>query len=310
MIAALKQQIQIFNGLGVKGPPLAKSLAFLANAFVSSGNINDALGSSEMAVKELMSGSDLERTGADVGAVVSYGKKRSPRYIHETRVAVLIAAAANEKSHSESELGYLNRACEEAQSAHQSSVAKAMNDVGARLAAGTDNFAALLRRRQDLVADLTERQSAFSNIVAQNTAASLARGKAHVTRLRDVSEGLSSAPDPDSSHLDKRIEETRSALAANDAELRKFPKFAGYVDPAPIPDKDLARLLNPGEALLVTLVTGEATYLWLITPETSAFRIDHNSTSADLSGHVRCFTALFGRKSRRFASPSFEALRA
>jgi CHAT domain-containing protein/tetratricopeptide (TPR) repeat protein len=293
-ISALQQEIEILNRAGAGGRSMAYPHNFLADVFRKAGRVDEAVHSSDMATRELEVDLATEGRRVNVGALAGYGKPQSARGIYETQVAVLFAAAEKEKPNSESELNYLVRAFEAAQNAHESGATKAINDLGARLAAGTDNLASLLRRRQDLVIELRERQVEVTKYVDQNSKGSLARGKAHVTRLRDVRNPRSSAKPTNSlvterslASLEQKLEETRLALERIDTQLRnEFPKFASYSRPAPIPEKDLAKLLLPREALLTTLVTDQGTYLWLSTPDTSVMRVDYDSTTIDLSRRV------------------------
>jgi CHAT domain-containing protein len=287
--SALERRREILHRLGVNGWRLAESLRLLSEVFLKAGKVDEARETSEKAVRALEADFGFEESSP--GTKIGYGKAPSARSIYETRLAVLVAAASNEKPDSDSQLNYEMQAFEAAQNAHESSAAKAINQLGARLAAGSDDLARALRRRQDLVEELRERQVEATKVVAQTSRDSVARGKAHVTRRSDIKKGMaptaSSISGVATSPVEQKIEETQSAMEALDARLGKeFPKFSSYTHPAPIPIPYVAKLLKQGEALLTTLVTDRGAYIWLITPEITGFGIDSDSNTMDLTRRV------------------------
>ena len=69
-----------------------------------------------------------------------------------------------------------------------------------------------------------------------------------------------------------REEQKKQELQAAEAEVAsregrlqaEFPRYAGLVAPRPLPLSDLKALLKPGEALLATMTTREATYVFVV----------------------------------------------
>lgn len=146
-------------------------------------------------------------------------------------------------------------AFEAAQWAQISSAGAALAQLGARFAAGTDDLAGLVRARQDLI----EAWRAADRRVAGGEA-----GAARAER-----------------------EAIAVKIGGADAVLRKrFPAFADLANPKPLPIARVEALLGPDEALVVTLVEPNRTFVFVVTREGDAWnRVDLGAD--DLTAIVR-----------------------
>jgi CHAT domain-containing protein len=65
--------------------------------------------------------------------------------------------------------------------------------------------------------------------------------------------------------LKQELKAALAEVASREGRLQaEFPRYAGLVAPRPLPLADLKALLKPGEALLATMTTREATYVFLV----------------------------------------------
>lgn len=133
------------------------------------------------------------------------------------------------------------------QHAAQTSTAAAVNKLAARLAAGGDRLAQLVRRDQDLAAEADALDKALIAAVLNESR----RDKAAEQRMRD------------------RL----ATIAKERAELhqtfvREFPDYAALSNPAPLTVKEVQAQLSPDEAMVVFAVTDyDRSYVFAITRE-------------------------------------------
>ncbi len=140
------------------------------------------------------------------------------------------AVAANERP-------AIEEAFEVAQWASLSSAGKALHQLGLREAAGSPELSALVRSRQDLVAQAAGREATLSSGIDANTA----------VRLRG------------------EIDSLQAEIAAIDARLAAdFPRYAELALPTPLTIAAIRESLQDGEALLFFLSAQDATYVWAI----------------------------------------------
>ena len=155
-----------------------------------------------------------------------------------------IAATADAAS------SHQERAFEAAQWAQLSSAGKALQQLGLRAAAGSPELAGLVRKRQDLVAMVSQRERALAD--AGETDA-----KAEASRLIG---------------LRGEIDLLQTEIADIDGNLAKsFPRYAELANPKPLKIADVQALLDEDEALLV-FFTGESNnFVWAIGKHESAW---------------------------------------
>jgi len=133
----------------------------------------------------------------------------------------------------------LDKAFEAAQWAFLSSAGKALQQFGARAAAGDAALEALVRKRQDLIAAATEREAAV--------AAGAAGRSERLIRLRGEIDSLRG-----------EVEQLDSELAS------RFPGYADLVNPAPLPVTAVQALLAEGESLLFFLAGSQSIFTFAI----------------------------------------------
>jgi CHAT domain-containing protein len=143
------------------------------------------------------------------------------------------------------------RAFEGAQWILSSGAARAVAQVGARLAAGDGPLAATIRARQDLA------------------------GR-YAKLLSDLAAG-----DGDDAALRREMAAVTTEIAAlDDTIATSFPDYAEITNPRPVGFEAVRADLHPGEALALILPGKAGTYVWLITPEGAAWNRADLSTSA------------------------------
>jgi CHAT domain-containing protein len=132
-----------------------------------------------------------------------------------------------------------------AQWAHQSTAASALNQMGARFAAGTDALAKLVREQQDTAGEL---QAADKAVIAEVSKAPDRR-----------SFGLADA-------LRRRAGELAQKLAQLNARLAsEFPDYAGLANAKPLGADDVRDALASDEALVFFLTTEKRLQIFALT---------------------------------------------
>ena len=146
----------------------------------------------------------------------------------------------------------INELFQSAQWAVQSEAAGALAQMSARQAAGNGELAVLVRERQDKVREW----QALEKLVNKKRSA----GKNHKELDRRMA------------RLDRRISEIDKRLA------KDFPDYAALASPRPLSIKQVQKLLQPDEALVLLLDTPEArptpaeTFIWAVTRERAVWK--------------------------------------
>jgi CHAT domain-containing protein/tetratricopeptide (TPR) repeat protein len=134
---------------------------------------------------------------------------------------------------------------ESAQLAETSYAARAVLQMSARLAAGSDTLGGIVRRRQDLAAEYAQLDKRLLDVLALPLAQ---RDVAMEARFR------------------RRMADIEQEFTKIDAQLRQgdFRDYFNLVSPTPVPLVDVAKNLSDDQVLLLFLVTGEETLAWAI----------------------------------------------
>jgi len=140
---------------------------------------------------------------------------------------------------------------EVAQLARVTSAGSAVSRMAARFAAGDDDFARLIRSRQDAV----NRWRHFDKALI---------------------EAVSLPPDKRNEELEKNHRKELTSLGRRMDELdgqvvKRFPKYASLTSRQPLALSDTQPLLGPGEALVTYLVGEEESYLWVVRRDKTRF---------------------------------------
>lgn len=142
----------------------------------------------------------------------------------------------------------IETAFEAAQWAQLSSAGNALQQLGLRAAAGSPELAALVRKRQDLIAlvEASERQL--------SEAAEGEGGEDRMVRLRG------------------EIDSLRSEIGELDAKLlAAFPRYSDLASPSPLTIAQVQALLEEDESLLLMLAGRDHIFLWAISKTDSAW---------------------------------------
>jgi len=119
-----------------------------------------------------------------------------------------------------------------------------LNRLGARLAAGEGKLAKDVRSYQDLFDRHEKFEALLFKELGQNTK------KTNVEKINN---------------LRIQIGEMESSLNDLKEKLNQdFPDYTALVKPQPLALKDVAKLLNPNDAILKFVVESEMTYVWII----------------------------------------------
>ncbi|HKU08622.1 MAG TPA: tetratricopeptide repeat protein, partial [Bradyrhizobium sp.] len=205
------------RAVGLDHPETAASTNNLANLLRLEGRVNDAL---PLLARLIVSGRAQVRVALPA--------------LYEAQRQQLVAQGTA-----------LDDALNVIQRGAQSSAASAVNKLAARLAAGNDRLAELVRRDQDLG---SEAESLDKSIMA---AVSKDRTK------RDPS-------------AEQRARERISAIAGERAKLQKalsaeFPDYSALSNPLPLSAKEVQSLLSADEAMVLFAIAEKESYVFALT---------------------------------------------
>jgi CHAT domain-containing protein len=144
----------------------------------------------------------------------------------------------------------LDRVFTSVQTAQASAAGQALAEAGARVVAGNRDLAQRLRDRQDLTA-------AVGLLEERLSAAAIGRDVSAEDATRAIEAELLAAT---------------TQLADLDALIdREFPDYKELTDPAPLDIAALQGLLDADEALVMTLIGDQQTYVWAVSPTDAAW---------------------------------------
>jgi CHAT domain-containing protein/Tfp pilus assembly protein PilF len=238
---------------------LAQPESKLAKAYLAAGDEKNAIDHSRKATHAILANAAIDATGAvqpdQAGGLI---QRRS--YLFKRHVAV-VAAARRRGIAPDTELG--PEAFKMAQWAVQSSAAAAVQQMGARLAAGNDTLAALVRDSQDLGAQWRVQNRRLVDSAAQGQQA------ANTTEA-----------------LRRDLADTENRLTAAQARLSKeFPDYVAFANPAPLAIDEVQRLVGSDEALVFLLGGDKESYVFALTREAflwQAIPLDSSQLSSSI----------------------------
>ena len=232
---ALAMQEKVF---GTDHPVVAGTFVRLASLYRSQGQPGPALASSRRATGIIASHFAAEAADRTLGTDV---EQRGARSFFLQNISLVYAAGGT---------GTEAETFRDAQLGHASSTSQAVANAAVRFAAGTDPLAIAVRERQDLAEHWRRSDAALLIAVSQPPNKRDATGEAA---------------------LRADLAAAGQRLDALDARLAKdFPQYAELCQPRPI-DLDAAQaLLAPDEALLVYLVGGDESWLWVLRRDRTA----------------------------------------
>jgi CHAT domain-containing protein len=178
-----------------------------------------------------------------------------------------------------------DEAFQAAQWALTTSASQALAQMGARFAAGDSALAGLVRQRQDLVESWRNRDKQLLDALGRSDADAQTLSARLRTELADIA----------------------SQITGLDADLAaKFPEYAELSNPKPLSIPEVQKLLRPGEALLLFLVSVEESYVWAVTPDKAGWTrvgtgaaalaeaVKKLRSTLDPSGSTRATESAFG----------------
>jgi tetratricopeptide (TPR) repeat protein len=231
------------QALGASHPDVAQNLNNIAILYEARGESGSALVYSRKATAAVLAHRTAESTGApQTGAV---GGLVEPRASYFQRHVANLAVAARKGIEPAASLA--REAIEVAQWASQSSVAGAVQQMGARFASGADALASLVRDSQDLAAAWRDKDKALLDAVSN------AEGRHEWARI----DGLR-----------REMAETEGRFNAVAARIDKeFPDYAALAHPKPLTAEEVQRLLGADEALVFFLAGAKESYVFAVTRE-------------------------------------------
>ncbi|MBO0756798.1 MAG: CHAT domain-containing protein, partial [Bradyrhizobiaceae bacterium] len=188
--------------------------------------------------------------GTLVGEALT-GKREREAVQYRWQFWGLVKAVYRLASQQRDEMGLHREVFQTAQWAQSSEAAESLAQMAARGAKGDPKLAALVRERQDLVAEWQRRDQMRSAALAQ------APGNRGGTPEAENIARLAA--------IDDRIVNIDKRLAAD------FPDYAALASPAPLPIEDVQEQLGVDEALVLFLDTPEwkpapeETFIWVVT---------------------------------------------
>ena len=241
--AAYARALAIYaQSLGPHHPDAALAAYNLSRLEAARGKIKTALDWSREATNSLIAAAATAVTTATQDGQGCLVEQRSAFF---TLNVSNIAAAG--RAEPESMPVLTREAFAMVQWAHHSAAASALQQMGARFAAGTDALAALVRENQDLIALARDRDKA---LIAAISNPGPQQDRAAIARIR------------------QDIADLQSKLAALAARLEKeFPDYAALTSPKPLAAEDAQRLLGPDEVLAFWIGGEKETELFALTRE-------------------------------------------
>ena len=146
-------------------------------------------------------------------------------------------------------------------------VQKALADSSARAVAKDPGFAQLVRTEQDLAKQIGAQLGALNNLLALPSAQ---RDDGSVSAITAAIEKL-------------RADRKTARLEIN----RRFPSYAGLVDPKPPTVDEIKAALRPGEALLSFYFGQDASFVWAVPKDGAVAMAAVPATAIDLEAKVR-----------------------
>jgi len=153
-----------------------------------------------------------------------------------------------------------------AQVALQSTIADTLNKLGARFAAGNGRFADLMRTDQDLAVEAGRLDKTLLEAVSKEPSR---RDAASEQRVRDRIAAVA-----------KQREEVQRIIAA------EFPRHVALSRPAPLPLSEIQASLADDEAVVVVILSSNASHVWAITNDQSGWQ-ELSVTAAQVAATVR-----------------------
>ncbi|MBI3373963.1 MAG: CHAT domain-containing protein [Betaproteobacteria bacterium] len=234
------------KALGPEHPDVADSLASLASMYRVQKKIPQALESARRGTRILVARFGA-RAGFEARGAISEQRRKSKAF--EQHVALAYAAAGEAL---ERRAALLAEALDAAQGARSSDTADQISRMAARQAAASDRLAQIARNRQDLLARW-ERLDA--DILAQLSQPTARRQPEREARLRADQQAV------------------RASLEQLDAQIeQEFPQYRELTDPRPLKLDAAQKLLAHDEALVAMLATEEATFVWVVGPQSADFQ--------------------------------------
>ena len=270
------------KAIGPDHPEVASSLDGLADLYRAQGRAADAepLFKRALAIREKALGPDHPDVASSLnklaGLYQAQGRNADALPLVETTilhgradlsVALPVLFAAQGNGTVPAGKAY-DDALNAVQRASQSAAAVAVNKLGARLAAGSDRLASLVRNDQDLAA---EAEALDKAIIA----------------------AVSKEPGKRDAGAEQRMRERLAEIARQRASLQRvfateFPDYAALSNPQPLTVNEIQGLLSDDEALLLYATTDKQSYVFALTRERVAWQPIPLGTEA-LSSKVAAF---------------------
>jgi CHAT domain-containing protein len=253
-LAVYSKALAIQEALALKDPAntlwqrdLATTLNSVALRYLADHQLDQALSTSARAVELMIKLLSID-AGQRVGAIAT--AQRVSRIFFTDYLKIADAAARTIPDHSHATTAETFRMVQMVQG---SSAGAAIAGMATRLAAGNDALAAAIREHQDLVA---RRQVLLDAMVRATSKQPAQRDAAGEAALRAEFDEVGTKTDA----LDARI-------------ARELPNYrAPSSNPTPLSVAGAQKMLAADEALLVYLVTDQATWLWVLRSDNVALR--------------------------------------
>jgi CHAT domain-containing protein/tetratricopeptide (TPR) repeat protein len=236
------------KALGLDHPDVDTDLSNLASLYFSRGDWVSAANYWQRSTSAIIR--RTQRGALVVGKALTGRRKSETEQLNEQFWGLI--KAVNRLAFEQRDVGGLQRTMfQTAQWAQNSQAAQSLAQMAARGAKGEPKLAALVRERQDLVAEWQTRDAVRNASVALPPEKRNAQAEtANIARL---------------SGIDSRIADIDQRLAVD------FPDYAALASPVPLSVEDVQKELGPDEALILFLDTPEAqptpeeTFIWAVT---------------------------------------------
>ncbi len=267
--------LQSVDVLGKKHYDSAETGAYLALAYLASGNQTDA----------------LKLFGASIPILLQRSRRsdntRTTRVARTQRLQIIIEGYIELlwQLHDSGQLREIEKdpaaeAFYVADAIRGQSVQQALSASAARTAARDPALSGLVRAEQDSLRQIGALNGLLTNLL------SIPTSNQNPDTIRDLRERIDRL-------RDKRSEQS-------DAIMKKFPEYARLVNPSPVTTTEVAALLDKTESMIATFVGSQRTYIWAISGQGKTSFAAANLGQRELSEKIALL--------RRALDPAAESL--
>ncbi|CTQ55859.1 putative ATPase [Roseibium album] len=275
------------RAISILGEHLDKDHPYIASALTSYGKLLVRMGKNEEALQVYQRSLEIQKAslGLDHPSTASTLKELAVSYFSRKDYGQALAFARQAKAAPNRDVylasGYfmnrenleqfLEESFEVFQRSTSSSAALALRNLDARIAAGSDAMAKLVRKKQDNERELSQMQSKLLDVLSKDPAKRFAS---------------------DETAIRSKLSGARDTLGEVNALLDSaYPDYAELKKPTPLTIREVQSHLDPDEAMIVVDSGGVGEYVWVVTDTDARWQMmaggkDTEELVAEIRSHL------------------------